>query len=89
MRQKWHVSQLYAMGNFAKSLVWRNGITTRLERTVESLFIYRSSQSAAAQSERVRFVHPKWAEMLRDGWRGENLDNLIIVRVQVPLYRYK
>ena len=33
-------------------LIVKNGITTRLERAVESLCVYRRGQSAAAQPER-------------------------------------
>ncbi|GAP93849.1 hypothetical protein NIES2104_03580 [Leptolyngbya sp. NIES-2104] len=35
-----------------EELIVKSGITTRLERTVESLFVYRCGRSAAAQPER-------------------------------------
>jgi hypothetical protein len=53
---------------------------------VHKLLVLSLRLSAAADLTCVRFVHPKWVAMLRDGWRGENLDNLITVRVKVPLY---
>lgn len=41
-----------AIGLMISNSVAASQLTTRLERTVESLFVYRSSQSAAAQPER-------------------------------------
>jgi len=41
-----------AIGLMISNSVAASQPTTRLERTVESLFVYRSSQSAATQGQR-------------------------------------